>query len=236
MSDEKTEMRVPMIAATSMLRPPPARIGKISENFVLPRAIEARKLFAGLVGAILGITLWLILWAPLFGLSLLGALLSLLVGAAGGLAFITLSPIRGESMYTYMQLRVQARRGTWIQLDGKPAKAFIGIAPLPFRAQGPTRMLPGAVDVLPGTVDERGVPVSREEKRRTALEQFGGQVSAPRADEGFSELSALGQRSVLEEKPHRRPTWNPAASGPMGGPPVVPEPSPSPTNEYPGGL
>lgn len=216
MSEEVTPpLRVPMIAATSMLRPPPARVGKLTENIVLPRAVEVRKLVAGGVGMFLFLFLWLILWGPIFGFSFLGFLFAAAIGVAAGLAFVTLSPIRGESMFTYLQLNVQSRRGNWVELDGQPAKAFIGIAPLPYKASGNARIRPGAVDVLPGTVDERGVPVSREERRRAAALAIGVDPLPPGMHEGFAPVRTLGEGSILDEKPYRAPTSRPPASPPQ---------------------
>jgi hypothetical protein len=48
-----------MLAMTNILRkPPPVRVGKLSENFVLPRTVELRKLIAVSVGVLAGTILW----------------------------------------------------------------------------------------------------------------------------------------------------------------------------------
>lgn len=222
MSDETPARRVPMIAATSMLRPPPARIGKISDNIVLPRAVEAKKLFAGIGGMLITVFLWLVLWGPIIGFSFLSFLFAAAIGVALGLAFVTLSPIRGESMFTFLQLNLQSRRGDWVELDGKPSKAFIGIAPLPYRAAGRTRVQAGAVEVVPGTVDERGVPVRREERTHAAVVASGVAPLPPQQQEGFAEVKPLGSKSILEERPHRTPPRQPATYAPPPPPPAVP--------------
>lgn len=189
-----SESRGPvMIAATSMLRPPPERIGKLGEKLVLPRSVELKKALAGAVGFVVGLVVWGLLWGPFFGVSFESFLGVTIVFTLIGVGFVTVSPMQGESAFKWMSLSAQARRGDRVSIDGKRVKAYIGLAPLHYSAAGPLRLCPGAVDVLPGTVDERGVPISAEESRRRKVEHYGVTPSFPAAHEGFAPPQRLGQ-------------------------------------------
>lgn len=197
MSDE---VRGPaMIAATSMLRPPPARIGKLSDRLVLPRSVEVKKAAATAIGAVVGLFLWGLVVGLIFGYSFETFLVTVFFCGALGLAFVSVSPLRGESMAKWIELMVASRSGTTVNLGGKEVHAYLGIAPLPFVASGNVRMLPGAVDVLPGNYDDRGVPVPNADVRRSKLDAHGHPGSAPAVWEGFDpvrSLSAFGEDAV----------------------------------------
>lgn len=191
-----SESRGPvMIAATSMLRPPPERVGKLGEKLVLPRSIELKKALAGVAGLVLGVAVWTVLWRPIIGGGLEGFLGVSLAFTVLGVGFVTVSPLRGESMLKWLSLSAQARRGSKVSIGGQNVKAFIGIAPLNYSAQGPTRVVPAAVDVLPGTVDERGVPISPAEARRRKFESANVAPAFPAAHEGFAPPQRLSSGS-----------------------------------------
>lgn len=157
MSDEEhQDTALLMLAATKVINPGPARISKIGFGIVLPRAIEIRQLAAGFIGA-------LVLFIP--SLIFVGEVRSMMfaigIGASLGLLAVTWSPLRNESLATWLGLEVasRTRRNGAVTPDGRPARAYVGVAPLPRLAVGPARIVAGAVDVPPGSVNERGLPV-----------------------------------------------------------------------------
>lgn len=158
MSDEAPRVRGPvMLVATNMMRPPPTRIGKIGKDFVLPRTIPVLSLIGGVIGSIFGLMIGL-----LFG-SFQGILMGILFGAALGVGAVTLSPIKGESLGKWLGLSAASMRAAKVEIDGEAAKVFIGIAPLAYTAAGRVQMMGGAVNVVEGTVDERGVIIPHSE-------------------------------------------------------------------------
>jgi hypothetical protein len=86
-----------MLAVTNILRPPPARIGKISENFVLPRTIELRKLIAVAVGVLAGMFLWFMPIGLFFSYGLTSLFTMMGVGGFGGYFVVTWSPLRSRA-------------------------------------------------------------------------------------------------------------------------------------------
>lgn len=93
-----------MLWLTKVLRPPPTRVGRITANFVLPRAIPAPQFAAALGGALGG----------LLAGSLIGGGLG---GAAGAVAFATFGvwlvsarPWRGEGLARVGAVKIRAWR------------------------------------------------------------------------------------------------------------------------------
>lgn len=152
-----------MLSVTSILRPPPARIGKLSENIVLPRTIELRKLVASGVGVLAGMFLWFMpvglfvdyRLTPLFVLMGCGGFLGYLV--------VTWSPLRGESFGTWVGLSAGSTRPGRVRFEGERVRAYLGVSPIGFLASGPVQVRSSAVPVPAGSVDERGVPFSSDE-------------------------------------------------------------------------
>ena len=182
-----------MLAVTNILRPPPARIGKITENVVLPRTIELRKLLAAGAGAFGGVIVWMLLVGFFTGHSFFSLLIT--SGLCGALAvfLMTWSPLKGESFTTWLGLSSGTFRADRVRIDGLKVRAYLGVAPLPFTAAGRTRVLPGAVDVPLDSVDERGVPFPQDEILRRARRAL-GEFSAPMPLEGFEDPKPLPRR------------------------------------------
>jgi hypothetical protein len=225
-----------MIAATSMLRPPPARVGKISDKIVLPRSVELKKVVAGAAGMLLFATLWLFPIGLIFGYNFQTLLITLVAGIAAGVLVVTVSPLRGESLTRWVGLTFSSRRADKVQIGGRTVRAYIGIAPLATSAAGVVRVTSGAIEVLAGSYDERGVPVPTAQIRREKLETIGGRVSAPGAHEGFAPIGALGDAPNPAGRPAQTGPrrYGPAVSHssfmPSGGqpPPAATGPVPSP--------
>lgn len=161
-----------MLAVTNVLRPPPARIGRLSDDLVLPRTFELRKVIAVGLGVLAGMFLWVFPIGLLTGYSLLS--LAIIAGITGfaGLVLVSWSPLRGESFAMWLGLSVGTLSADRVRIEGRRVRAYLGIAPLPFVAQGRTRIMSGAVDVPVGSVDERGVPLTSQtifERARTEV-------------------------------------------------------------------
>jgi hypothetical protein len=149
-----------MLAVTNILRPPPARIGSLSEDLIFPRTVEVRKLIAVVIGATAGLFVWTFPIGLFTGYSVLSLLVVSALFGVAGLAAVSWSPIRGESLAVWLGLSTETLRAERVRIEGRKVRAYLGVAPLPFTAAGMVRMLPGAITVPAGSVDERGVPVS----------------------------------------------------------------------------
>lgn len=170
MDEDKAQGPI-MLVATNMLRPPQARIGKITKDIVLPRTVSVLSLVAGGAGLIIGMIFALPFRS--FEAIMVGAAL----GTTIGIMVVTMSPIKGESFGKWLGLSVASARAEKVTIDGLAAKVYIGIAPLHYTAAGPMRMKGGAVNVTPGSVDERGVFIPQEvfnEERRQRAEHLKG--------------------------------------------------------------
>lgn len=147
-----------MICMTSALKPPPVRIAKIGESFVLPRSIPLVQAAAAFAGALVGVILFSFT-IPLFGFSLFRFLVSIFVLGFIGVLLAVWSPLKGESFATWIGLSIGRFKLKKPEINGLPVKAYIGIAPLETASSGPVKIVSGAVDVALGSVDERGVLV-----------------------------------------------------------------------------
>jgi hypothetical protein len=146
-----------MICATAVLKPGPARVGHIAGNITLPRTVPVVNLFAAGGGAFLMLGIVLIFTSSLTSLVLAAA-----AGGSAGWAAVSYSPLRGETLARWFGLQITSRIRR-IEVDGRPARAYVGICPLPETARGSVRIIPGAVDVLEGSVDDRGRFLPRTE-------------------------------------------------------------------------
>lgn len=158
MSEEQQRRTVPMLAATNMLRPPPARIGKIGRDFTLPRSVPVKNL----VGAIVGAVGSLFLTAVTGSLQIM--LFGLFLGGGAGVLAVTWSPMKGESLLKWLSLTGNTARQDRVVINGRKVRAYIGVAPLGWSAKGRTEVLNGAVEVMPGAYDDRGVLIPRRER------------------------------------------------------------------------
>jgi hypothetical protein len=148
-----------MLAATNMLRPPPARIGKISKDFALPRSVPVKNL-VGAAGGVVLLAIFVLPFLPNFE----GLVITLAGGSFLGVLAVTWSPIKGESLLKWAELQADSRRKSKVVINGKVVRAYIGLAPLHWSAAGKTALRPGAVEVHPGSYDDRGVLVPHQER------------------------------------------------------------------------
>jgi hypothetical protein len=168
-----------MLAVTNILRPPPARIGQISEKIVLPRTIELRKLIAVSVGVFAGMVLWFMPVGLFFSYGIMSLLVTMVLGGLAGYLAVAWSPLRGESFGMWVSLSASTTRPGKVRLEGERVRAYLGVAPLSFLAQGSVHLRSGAVQVPAGSVDERGVPVSQEDLLRSLAESAHRQLAFP---------------------------------------------------------
>lgn len=187
----------PMLSMTSALRPPPARISKIGENLTLPVSVQINQLVAGSIGAFAGLVLSLLVLGPFIGVSIVTAGAGLGLGVLAGLLAVTWSPLKGESLGTWLGLNFTTFRGDRVEIDGVPARAFIGIAPLRCSAAGETHVVARAVNVPAGTVDDRGVIVPLREQRG-APASFPTRLPGP--EDGFEPARRLRNDDVVPER------------------------------------
>lgn len=168
-----------MLAVTNILRPPPARIGKISEKIVLPRTVELRKLIAVSVGVFAGMVLWFFPVGLFFSYGITPLLVMMGLGGMSGYLVVSWSPLRGESFGTWISLSATTTRPGKVRFEGERVRAYLGVAPLSFLAAGSVRVRSAAVQVPAGSVDERGVPVSQDALLRALAESAHRQLSLP---------------------------------------------------------
>jgi hypothetical protein len=142
-----------MFAATTVMKTPPTRVGRISKDITLPRAIELSKLLASGAGVIFGMMI-----AAAIGSSLDSLLWGAIVGAGLGYAVVTYSPLKGESLWTWIGLEARSRGNRVVVRPGVIGRVYVGIAPVPRPARGEhIRIVPGAVEIPSGSADRRGV-------------------------------------------------------------------------------
>jgi hypothetical protein len=114
-----------MLAATQLLRPGSARIGSLSKNITLPRAVQVSHVLGVLAGAIPGLLIGVPL-AGLFGGLTTVALCMALGGGVGYLA-VTWSPWQRESLATFAVVSAQSRSGRVdMRCPGSGERSLIG--------------------------------------------------------------------------------------------------------------
>ena len=156
-----------MIVATEALTPPKVRIGHIGGNFTLPRTVPLASLIAGACGALVGF-----LFALVVDPGLTFMVFGIVIGGAAGVAAVTMSPLKGESLSRWLGLQLRTRRQR-IKLEGDVVQLAVGIALLKSATVGEVRLTPGAVNVRPSQYDERGVAISQQDILRTVLDTAG---------------------------------------------------------------
>ncbi|MCO6009158.1 hypothetical protein NE236_29730 [Actinoallomurus purpureus] len=166
MSDEaEDDMRGPvMLAATNMLKPPPAVIGSLNKEITLPRTIKLTTLLSVGIGAVMGFLIALFT----VGVGINALIYGPTLGGALGWGAVSFSPLRGESLAKWLGLQANSARQRKLAVDGRPVRLYVGIAPLRRTAAGTVRMLPGGVPVDGVSWDERGFP-QQEIPRTTGL-------------------------------------------------------------------
>ncbi len=143
-----------MLAATNMLKPPPAVIGSLNKEITLPRTVRLTTLIAVVIGAAAGFLIAFFVLGPGLNALMYGPVL----GGAAGWATVNLSPLQGESLATWLGLQINGTRTRRLYVDGRQVRLYIGIAPLRRTAAGTVRMLPGGVQVDAVRWDPRGYP------------------------------------------------------------------------------
>lgn len=196
MSEENHQRGPIMLCATSVLKPGPTRIGRIGNHITLPRTVALPQLVAGIGGGLLG---------GILGMLVLGGVQPVLMSAAFmgllGVVLVTYQPMRGESLLRWIGLEVMSRRNR-IEIDGQVAQAYIGICPVTYVESGKIRIVPGAVDVPEGSVDDRGVFVD------DAFTDRGGLLTSLGAKKRSSRDVFAAHRPVEVELPaERAPQW-----------------------------
>ena len=167
-----------MLVATDSLKAPELRIGTIGENITLPRTVRAASLAAGAGGGFIGIVLATIL----LGMSVKTLSYGAIVGAAIGVALVSYSPLKGESLGRWVLLKMKARRLRTTR-DGRPVRLAVGIAYVEPTFEGPVQIRAGAANVRPGTVGDQFTPVVAPKKQMNAQQRLGLNVLPTEDDE-----------------------------------------------------
>ena len=150
-----------MLAATSILKKPQIRIAKITEDITLPRSISLKSLLVGIAGFIFGVVFYLIFYALLFRFTVVSFFFISFLFTLIAVGLSNYQPLRGENWSSWLNLQAGAARGGKIEIDGVRVKAYIGIAPLNYSASGKINVVSSAQEVLPGSVDNRGISKKR---------------------------------------------------------------------------
>jgi len=146
-----------MMSATSILKRPEARVSKITEDLVLPRSISVKSLVAGIIGFLFGTIFYIIFYSILFNFTITSFFFVSLLFTFIFVFLINYQPLRGENWGSFINLQAGTSLAGKVEIDGKRVKAYIGIARLSTSAAGRIDIISSAQEVLPGSVDERGV-------------------------------------------------------------------------------
>lgn len=150
MSDD--EPGAAMVCATKIMNPGQIRIGRIGQQFTLPRTVPVRSLFAIAIGAVVGV---------LFGRAIGGDswVVSVAICSMLGWGVVTYSPLQNESLMKWFELKIRNRTRTRM-VDGKRVITSVGGAVVTAPIAGMVSLRRAAVRVPAGQFDERGVPRS----------------------------------------------------------------------------
>jgi hypothetical protein len=146
-----------MLCATSVIKPGPLRIGRLAGDLTLPRTVPVVNLLLGFGGFLFGITLG----GGLFGLR--GAIYFGVLCGAGAVIAATYSPLKGESLLTWLGLKVIRMNANQTMRGGVKVRAAVGICPVPSLPGGTCSIHFGAANINPDLYDERGVLLPRIE-------------------------------------------------------------------------
>lgn len=153
-----------MLAATSVLKPPPARVSRLGPGIKLPRTVEIKTLA---VCSVFFVVFAASSWA-LFGFSLQRVLISGTIGVLVGWILVTYSPLEGETLGKWFALVLGRKMSGTTQVSGERARVYVGICPVVKTTTGYVTISHGFGRVSPGSVDERGGVIPPEE--RSALD------------------------------------------------------------------
>jgi hypothetical protein len=228
-----------MLAATAALRGHKTRIGKIAGNITLPRTVPLANAIAFLVGGVIGL-----IAGAIIGGTLQTLLYGTAFGGAAGVFAVTYSPLKGESLMTWLGLTVNAKRQQ-IKVNGQAVRLAIGVAYISQPARGNVSILGSAIDVDPEQFDERGVLISAKNRnlpRRPSSRQIAAagaiDVTEPATDEPVKAKKPRKSRTPDEKVPPARKSRIAAVHEQLDGPaspqdpagnPAAPAPTPAPT-------
>jgi hypothetical protein len=150
-----------MLAATSILKKPEIRIAKITDDITLPRSISLKSLLVGIAGFLFGVLFYIIFYALLFRFTVVSFFFISFMFTIIAVGLSNYQPLRGENWSSWLNLQAGSARGGKVEIDGVRVKAYIGIAPLKYSASGKINVVSSAQEVLPGSVDDRGVSKKR---------------------------------------------------------------------------
>lgn len=149
-----------MLAATSVLKPPPARVSRLGPGIKLPRTVEIKTLA---VCSISFLMFSFVSWT-LFGFSIQRVLISGTIGALAGWLLVTYSPLEGETLSKWITLILARRISGTTRVSGESARVYVGICPVVKTASGYITISHGFGRVSPGSVDERGGVIPPEQR------------------------------------------------------------------------
>jgi hypothetical protein len=149
-----------MLAATSVLKPPPARVSRLGPGIKLPRTVEIKTL---VVCSVFFLIFSCASWT-LFGFSMQRVLISGTIGVLVGWILVTYSPLEGETLGKWFALILGRKISGTIQVSGETARVYVGICPVVKTANGYITISHGFSRVSPGSVDERGGVIPPSER------------------------------------------------------------------------
>ena len=184
-----------MFSATTVMKTPPTRVGRISKDITLPRTVELKKLIAAVVGGIIGLGVGF----AVAGANLRGILFGVVIFGALGIGIVTYSPLKGESLSTWVGLTFKARRNRVTAAPGITGKVYVGVAPVPTTASNErVKVVTGAVEVSVGSFDERGVLINRKSALGSkVLKNFGPPARGAVRGKDRASSVTWGARRVL---------------------------------------
>jgi len=154
-----------MLAATSVLKPPPARVSRLGPGIKLPRTVEIKTLaVCSVLFLVFGALTWFI-----FGFSLQRVLIGGVLGALAGWLLVTYSPLEGETLGKWFSLILGRRLAGTTRIAGESARVYVGICPVEYTAKGYVTISHGFCRVIPGSVDERGGIIPPEDAAPLAV-------------------------------------------------------------------
>jgi hypothetical protein len=158
MSDsiEKRPLGPPMLCATSVIKPGPLRIGRLAGDLTLPRTVPLANLLLGAGGFMFG----LVIGGGLFGLR--GAMYFGVLSGAGAILAASYSPLKGESLLTWLGLKALRLNANQTVRDGVRMRVAVGLCPVPSLPSGQCSIHFGAASINPELYDDRGTLLPRQ--------------------------------------------------------------------------
>lgn len=154
-ADEEGRVQGPtMVVATSVMKKPPLRVAKITDDIVLPRSIPAKTIIVGGAGALIGLVIGALFqsWTSMFYGAGIFATIAILL--------MNMSPLQGESIWKWLTLVWGGRKGRTASAEGEKVRLYVGICPVPRAASDATvHLWPGSVRVVASEYDDRGVRI-----------------------------------------------------------------------------